>query len=105
KKTARALYYYIVNPENKYLSDIDFLKDCKFDIEDAYISNINNVAGNNDPNYLKNLIKINEIDDKFVMHFVSLLMNSDFINSPYKDFDLKLLQSISNKAIFMDLYR
>lgn len=105
KKTARALYYYIVNPENKYLSDIDFLKDCKFDIEDAYISNINNVAGNNDPNYLKNLIKINEIDDKFVMHFVSLLMNSDFINSPYKEFDLKLLQSISNKAIFMDLYR
>ena len=39
------------------------------------------------------------------MHFVSLLMNSDFINSPYKEFDLKLLQSVSNKAIFMDLYR
>ena len=31
-------------------------------------------------------------------------MNPNFINSPYKDFDLELLQSISSKPIFMDLY-
>ena len=105
KATARALYYYIVNPDRKYLTDMDFLRDCKFDIEDAHISDRNSVAGNNDPNYLKNLIKINEIDDELVMHFVSLLMNPNFINSPYKDFDLELLQSISSKSIFMDLYR
>lgn len=105
KATARALYYYIVNPKRKYLSDMDFLRDCKYDIEAAHISDRNSVAGSNDPNYLKNLIKINEIDDELVMHFVSLLMNPNFINSPYKDFDLELLQSISNKPIFMDLYR
>ena len=105
KATARALYYYIVNPKRKYLSDMDFLRDCKYDIEDAHISDRNSVAGSNDPNYLKNLIKINEIDDELVMHFVSLLMNPNFINSPYKDFDLELLQSISSKSIFMDLYR
>ena len=104
KATARALYYYIVNPKRKYLSDMDFLRDCKYDIEDAHISDRNSVAGSNDPNYLKNLIKINEIDDELVMHFVSLLMNPNFINSPYKDFDLELLQSISSKSIFMDLY-
>lgn len=104
KATARALFYYIVNPDRKYLSDIDFLRDCKYDIDDAHISDRNSVAGSNDPNYLKNLIKINKIDDKFVMYFVSLLMNPDFINSPYKDFDLELLQSISSKPIFMDLY-
>ena len=105
KATARALYYYIVNPKRKYLSDMDFLRDCKYDIEDAHISDRNSVSGSNDPNYLKNLIKINEIDDELVMHFVSLLMNPNFINSPYKDFDLELLQSISRKPIFMDLYR
>ena len=105
KATARALYYYIVNPERKYLSDMDFLNDYKYDISDAYISDRHCVAGSNDPDYLKNLIKINEIDDKFVMHFVSLLMKPHFINSAYKDFDLELLQSISSKPIFMDLYR
>ena len=104
KATARALYYYIVNPKRKYLSDMDFLRDCKYDIEAAHISDRNSVSGSNDPNYLKNLIKINEIDDELVMHFVSLLMNPNFINSPYKDFDLELLQSISSKPIFMDLY-
>lgn len=105
KATARALYYYIVNPKRKYLSDMDFLRDCKYDIEAAHISDRNSVSGSNDPNYLKNLIKINKIDDELVMHFVSLLMNPNFINSPYKDFDLELLQSISSKSIFMDLYR
>lgn len=105
KVTARALYYYIVNPDRKYLNDKDFLRDYKYDIEDAHIWDINSVAGSNDPNYLKNLIKINEIDDKLVMYFVSLLMNPNFINSTYKDFDIELLQGISNKCIFMDLCR
>lgn len=104
KTTARALYYYIVNPKKKYFSDMDFLRDCKYDIKDAYISGRNSVAGSNDSDYLKNLIRINEIDDELVMYFVSLLMNPNFINSSYKTFDLELLQSISSKPIFMDLY-
>lgn len=105
KATARALYYYIVNPDRKYMDDLDYYDDCEYDINDAHISDRNSIAGSNDPDYLNNLIKINAIDDKFVMHYVSLLMNSDFINSPYKKFDLELLQNISDKFIFMDLYR
>lgn len=104
KITARALYYYIVNPDRKYLSDIDYLSDCDYDVNDAHISDRNSVSGSNDPDYLKYLIKINEFDDKYVMYFVSLLMNPDFIKSGYKKFDLELLQSISDRKIFMDLY-
>ena len=105
KVTARALYYYIVNPERKYAYDIDYYDDYEYDIHDTHISDRDSIAGSNDPNYLDNLIKINKVDDKFVMHYVSLLMKPDFINSPYKIFDLELLQSISDKSIFMDLYR
>jgi len=105
RATARALYYYIVNPERKFIYDMDYYHDYDCDINDAHILDINSVAGSNDPDYLNNLIKINKIDDKFVMHFVSLLINPDFINSQYKKFDLELLQSVSNKPIFMDLYR
>lgn len=105
KTTARALYYYIVNPDRKYLSDMDFLKDYSLDEYDVHLNDNNSVAGSNDPNYLKNLTMINNIDDKFVMYFVSLLMNFEFINSPYKNFDLELLQNTSNKEIFTSLYK
>lgn len=97
KTTAKALYYYIVNPNN--LSDTEFLSNY------SYISNENSVIGSKDPDYLKNLIKINEIDDELVMQFVFLLMNPKFINSTYKKFDLELLESISDKFIFIDLYK
>ena len=39
------------------------------------------------------------------MHFVSLLMNKDFVNSQYKRFDLELLKIVTSKPIFMVLYR
>ena len=105
RATARALYYYIVNPDRKYLCDNDYLEDFEYSICDAHISDKNSVSGRYDQDYLNNLIKINEIDDKFVMYFVSLLMNQNFINSQYKKFDLELLQNINDKSIFMDLYR
>ena len=104
KAKARALYYYIVNPRRKYMSDIDYFNDCEYDVHDVHISDRNSIAGSNDPDYINNLIKINKIDDKFVMYFVSLLMNPDFINSQYKKFDLELLHNVSDKSIFMDLY-
>ncbi len=104
KVTARALYYYIVNPNRKYLSDLDYLDDCDYNVSDVHISDRNCVSGNRDPEYLKYLTKINEFDDKYVMYFVSLLMNPYFIESEYKKFDLELLQNISNREIFMDLY-
>lgn len=103
KKTARALYYYIVNPKDKYMYDRNYLDD--FDMDDILISDKNLVTGSNDLDYLNNLIEINKIDDKFVMYYVSLLMNLDFINSAYKKYDLELLKTVDDKSIFMDLYR
>lgn len=102
KLTARALYYYIANPEKKFNSLFD---DYKYDMVDAWFAYVEYVSGKTDPNYTNNLIRINQIDDKFVMHYVSLLMNPNFINSPYKKFDLELLETVSSKPIFMDLYR
>lgn len=105
KNTARALYYYIVNPEHKFYLDLHYYDDIEFDLIDAHISALKLVIGNTDPDYLNNLKIINNIDDKYVMHFVSILMNPDFINSPNKKFDLELLQNATNnKSIFMDLY-
>lgn len=105
KLAARALYYYIVNPERKFKSDFDFYDDYELNLEDVDFYNPNYISGNEDPDYVSNLERISKIDDKFVMHYVSLLMNPDFVNSPYKKFDLELLQTISIKPIFMDLYR
>ncbi len=105
KATARALYYYIVNPERKYTSDMEFFDDCEYDENFIYISDGYSVAGSNDPDYLANLTKINKISDKFVMYFVSILMNQNFINCQYKKFDIHLLESISDIDIFMSLYR
>ncbi len=104
--TARAIYYYIVNPDRKFKQDMNFPNDCKIDyIEDAYIVSKNSVVGSKTPNYLQNLATINQISDRFVMHYVSLLMNPSLINSEFMDYDLKLLKSITDVSVFMDLYR
>lgn len=105
KLTARALYYYIVNPRRIFNSDLNFYEDYGHDIDKASLVYSECISDKEDPDYINNLIKINKIDDYFVMHFVSLLMNQMFLNSQYKKFDLELLQSVSNKSIFMDLYR
>jgi len=105
KHTARALYYYIVNPENIFRKDRDFYDDYTYDIEDACLEYNGYVSSKLDPDYIENLVMINQIDDKFVMHYVSLLLSLCFINSNYKKFDLELLRNVSSKPIFMDLYR
>ena len=43
------------------------------------IFDYNLIAGSNDPEYLNNLIKISNMDEKFVMHYTALLMNPQFI--------------------------
>ena len=98
--TARALYYYIVNPEDKF----SFHTDYEYDDVNAWFRWGDYVSGKFDSDYINNLIKINQYDDKFVMHYVSLLMSPHFLNSTYKKFDLELLQNISNRAIFLDLF-
>ncbi len=110
--TARALYYYILNPPGKFYHDPDFIYDPNKENEEVnkvlknapIIRDRNLVSGSNDPEYLDNLIKINNMDEKHVMHYTALLMNPHFINSPYKEFDLKILEITTNTDIFMDLY-
>lgn len=104
ERTARALYYYIVNPEGKFGNDYSWSNDYVREHEDACFETRDLVAGNQDVDYINNLARINEIDDAFVLHYVSLLMNTNFIKSPNKIFDLELLKTISDKPIFMSLY-
>ncbi|MEG1647815.1 MAG: hypothetical protein RR325_03525 [Bacilli bacterium] len=104
--TARAIYYYIVNPDIKYEEYMEFFSDCKIDyIKDDHTTNRNSIIENKPPNYMQYLATINEIADIFVMQYVSILMNPNLINCEFIDYDLKLLKSISDVSIFMDLYR
>lgn len=109
RTNARVLYYYIVNPREKFFHDFDYISSLPKELYDLLgksprIFDHNLMAGSNDPDYLNNLIKISNMDEKLVMHYTALLMNPHFIKSPYKEFDLKVLESITDFDIFMDLY-
>lgn len=108
KVTALAIYYYIVNPykidyfeyrEQLYNYDLDFNE------IDLLNRNSERVRGNLNPNYLEYLKILNQIDNRFVLYFESLLSNETLINSPYQQYDLDLLLTITNKDIYMDLYK
>lgn len=109
RMNARALYYYIVNPREKFFHDAEYISSLPKELYDllgksSRIFDYNLIAGNNDPEYLNNLIKISNMDERLVMHYTALLMNPYFISNQYKDFDLKVLESITDFDIFMDLY-
>lgn len=108
RMNARALYYYIANPHKKFVIDTRHFKDdpvlYRMITNSPDISNEGLISGSNDPEYLNNLTKISNMDEKLVMHYTSLLMNPHFLKSQYKEFDLKVLESITNFNIFMDLY-
>lgn len=109
RMNARALYYYIVNPREKFFHDAEYISSLPKELYDllgksSRIFDHNLIVGNNDPEYLNNLIKISNMDERLVMHYTALLMNPYFISNQYKDFDLKVLESITDFDIFMDLY-
>ena len=110
KVKARALYYYIANPNEKfssddeYMNDVEYYNDMEYEKTRPLIYSNDYVDGTKDPDYLINLNIINNMDDRLVMHFVSLLMTPAFINSPNKRFDIELLQRIKNPKIFWNLY-
>lgn len=67
KNTARAIYYYIVNPDRKFREDMRFLEDSKIDyIEDPPIVSENSIVGSKTQNYLQNLETIKEISDRLL---------------------------------------
>lgn len=109
RMNARALYYYIVNPREKFFHDAEYISSLSKELYDllgksSRIFDHNLIAGSNDPEYLNNLIKISNTDERLVMHYTALLMNPYFISNQHKDFDLKVLESITDFDIFMDLY-
>lgn len=109
RMNARALYYYIINPDRKFFHDTEYIRSLPSELyylldKSPRIFDHNLIAGSNDPDYLNNLIKISNMDEKLVMHYTALLMNPYFISNQYKDFDLKVLESITDFDIFMDLY-
>lgn len=101
KTTARALCYYMISPKKMYLlNNFCVSRAYEYEIDDIYDCS---VSGDNDPDYLDNLTRINKMDDKFIIDIVSIMKNTNFINSSYKNFDLDLLQSVSSEEVFRDL--
>lgn len=106
--TALAIYYYIVNPDKIDSSDyVEYLYEYNLESRDIDLLDRNNkrLKGNYNPNYLEYLKILNQIDNRFVLHFESLLSNEVLINSPYQQYDLDLLLTITDKNIYMDLYK
>ena len=106
KVTARAIYNYITNPDRVYDRDIDNdWIDYNLDYNFMWMFRNENVKGNLNPKYLDNLKLLNDIDDKFVLYYETLLSNENLINSKYYEHDLNLALHIKDIEIFMDVYR
>lgn len=110
KLKARAIYYYIANPNRDRLGFdnelVDELDDCGVDYSCVFLLNNTESIDNKDKiNYLEYLKLLNKIDDKFVMFVESLLSNKDLYCSGYLEYDLNVLLSITDVDIFMDLFR
>jgi len=104
KNKALGIYYYIANPERKFRSDYDSQYDSQYDYSNVRISEFELISPKNEEDYLEGLLSINEADEDFCLHYVALLMNKEFINSVYKEFDLDLIKNIHNRKILLDLY-
>lgn len=109
KTTARAIYNYIYNPKTTY--DHEFNDELTLTIDDPrasyiWLSRNNNIKGNLNPKYLEYLKLLNNIDDKFVLHFETLLSDKDLYESKYYEHDLNFILKINNlDEVFMDLYK
>lgn len=108
--TAMAMYLYILNPDKLKLirmsNDYDSqLWNLGLDFNDTMkIRRNNSIKGSANPNYLEYLSLLNQFDDKYVLFVESLLSNKAFASSQYCDHDLKMLLSIQDKDVFLDLY-
>ena len=107
---ALAIYYYILNPKKISSNDYDsLLWDLGLDFKDTMelrskFRRKNSIKGCTNPNYLKYLSLLNQIDDKYVLFVESLLSNKVFASSQYCEHDLNVLLSTQDKDVFMDLY-
>ncbi len=95
--TAKALYHYI----------LDAIKDYYYDNREGYekdtcIYSDSCAPRIIDSEYLMMLKRINEINDFLVTDYVNLLLNPDFLNSEYKESDLRRLNSLFFKIGIKD---
>ena len=108
---AIAMFYYILNPEDyeslgKTCDYESLLWDLGLEYKDTMkIKRTYSIKGNSNPNYLKYLELLNNVDDKYVFFVESLIANKYFASSKYCDHDLNVLLSKEDKDIFIDLYR
>lgn len=113
--TAMAMYYYIVNPQDSNSFDINSINFYDLDFNDEshvalyhcyhYLGRKNNQSSKSNPQYLKYLRLLNDIDDKFVAYFESLLSNKILFNSEYYEHDLNLLLEVTDPHIYRDLHQ
>ena len=106
KLSARAMYYYIANPSDKFsLSSGLYDKNYGPIVEKPFLFEFpNSIQVRNNEDYMEKLKRLSKINDYCSMHYYALLINPLFANSKYEEFDLNLLEQISNNKIFMDLY-
>ncbi len=93
-----ALLYYIARPYG-YISDWD--DDEGINIEES-LSVIENNMGLNDPKYLENINKISGMEDDLIIPYLRIITQTFIRKSPYREFDLSLLETIEDKNIFKD---
>jgi len=113
--TAIVLYTYITNPQDNSYLDLSEFNFYDYDLSNEshqaidfcyrYLGRKNNQPGNLNSDYLNNLKLLNELDDKFLPYFESILSNNQLINSPYYEQDINLLKEITDYNIYQSLHQ
>lgn len=106
KSKARAIYYYIVAPQRTCSHDFfDDMIDKETGIDYSKFDRKQTIRGVNNPRYNFYLKLLNEIDDNYVMYISYLLTNKNLNESNYLDKDIRKILKITNKNIFIDLFK
>ena len=106
KSKARAIYYFIMAPQKTLTHDFfDKMIDKQTGIDYTSFDRTQTIKGHKNPRYNFYLKLLNEIDDNYVMYISYLLTNKHLNESNYLDKDIKLILKITNKSIFIDLFK
>jgi len=110
KLKALAIYQYIKIADDIDVDIMDFydvLREVDIDYLDMGLLNRRNrvLRGCGDQKYLDGLNLLNTIDERFVLFIENILTNEINVGSNNHEFDLNLLLSVTDKKIFMDLFR
>ncbi len=107
KITAIAIYLFIANPKDTdfNLSEELYDSDSNIDFNNLILLNRSrNIKGCKSPNYLGYLKVLNKVDDDIILFIESVMSNEDSIKHFIQYIDLKLLLTIKDKKMFLDLY-